>query len=83
MRLRDGIAVTSTDFGGVLLDQRAGTYWQLNESGTVVVTALADGLGTQEAVERLVAAFDVDRAQAEADVAELTRQLVDARMATP
>ncbi|MGY0018899.1 lasso peptide biosynthesis PqqD family chaperone [Streptomyces sp. cg35] len=83
MRLRPGITVTSTDFGGVLLDQRTGTYWQLNASGTVAVTALADGLGPHEAVERILAAFDVDRARAEADVADLTRQLVEARMATP
>ncbi|WP_394430077.1 lasso peptide biosynthesis PqqD family chaperone [Streptomyces sp. SGAir0957] len=83
MRLRDGIAVTGTDFGGVLLDQRAGTYWQLNETGTVVLTALADGQGPDGAVERLLAAFDIDRAQAEADVAALTRQLLDAKMATP
>ncbi|MEV5611769.1 lasso peptide biosynthesis PqqD family chaperone [Streptomyces sp. NPDC052225] len=83
MKLRDGIAVTSTEYGGVLLDQRAGSYWQLNDSGTVVITALADGLGPEAAVERLLAAFDVDRTQAEADVAALTRQLLDAKMATP
>ncbi|MEV1026343.1 lasso peptide biosynthesis PqqD family chaperone [Streptomyces sp. NPDC050264] len=83
MKLRDGIAVTSTEFGGVLLDQRAGTYWQLNEAGTVVVTAIAEGHGPRTAVERLVAAFDVDQARAEADVADLTRQLVEAKMATP
>lgn len=83
MKLRPGVTVTSTDFGGVLLDQRAGTYWQLNEPGTVVVTAYAEGLGPDEAVARLLDAFDVDRARAESDVADLTRQLVDARMATP
>ncbi|MCQ4208913.1 MULTISPECIES: lasso peptide biosynthesis PqqD family chaperone [Streptomyces] len=83
MKLRDGVAVTSTDFGGVLLDQRAGTYWQLNESGTLVISTLAEGHGPDTAVERLITAFDVDRARAEADVAELTRQLVDAKMATP
>ncbi|MEV3858295.1 lasso peptide biosynthesis PqqD family chaperone [Streptomyces sp. NPDC050095] len=83
MILSPGITVTSTDFGGVLLDQRTGTYWQLNESGTVAVTALADGLSPEEAVERILAAFDVDRARAEADVADLARQLVEARMATP
>ncbi|MEU6388931.1 lasso peptide biosynthesis PqqD family chaperone [Streptomyces sp. NPDC046939] len=83
MRLRDGIAVTGTDFGGVLLDQRAGTYWQLNETGTVVLTALADGHGPDVAVERLLDAFDIDRDRAEADVAALTRQLIDAKMATP
>ncbi|MZD06746.1 lasso peptide biosynthesis PqqD family chaperone [Streptomyces sp. SID5785] len=83
MKLRDGISVTATDFGGVLLDQRSGTYWQLNESGTLVVGALAEGLAAPEIVDRLMAAFDVERDRAEADVAGLARQLVDAKMATP
>ncbi|MFI5657695.1 lasso peptide biosynthesis PqqD family chaperone [Streptomyces sp. NPDC051684] len=83
MKLNDGIAVTTTDYGGVLLDQRAGTYWQLNETATVVAIAAAQGRGPRTAVDRLVAAFDVDRDQAEADVTELTRQFVAARLATP
>lgn len=83
MKLNDGIAVTTTDHGGVLLDQRAGAYWELNETATVVAIAVVQGRGPRTAVDRLVAAFDVDRAQAEADVAELTRQFVDARLATP
>ncbi|MFI7011471.1 lasso peptide biosynthesis PqqD family chaperone [Streptomyces sp. NPDC050145] len=83
MKLRDGISVTTTDFGGVVLDQRSGTYWQLNESGTLVVSALAEGLGAPEVVDRLIAEFDVERERAEADVAALAWQLVDARMATP
>jgi hypothetical protein len=81
MRLRAGITVTSTDFGGVLLDERSGTYWQLNDSGTLVVSALAEGLDAAAVVDRLVATFDVGREQAETDVAGLTRQLVDAGMA--
>ncbi|MYW63741.1 lasso peptide biosynthesis PqqD family chaperone [Streptomyces sp. SID8379] len=83
MRLRDGIAVTRTDYGGVLLDQRAGEYWQLNDSGTLVVTTLAEGHDLGTAVDRLMAEFDIDRARAEADVAELAQRLVDAKMATP
>ena len=83
MKLKDGIAVTTTDFGGVLLDQRGGMYWQLNESATVVARTVAQGHDPRTAVDRLVAAFDVDRAQAEADVAELVRQLVAAKLATP
>ncbi|WP_306318787.1 MULTISPECIES: lasso peptide biosynthesis PqqD family chaperone [unclassified Streptomyces] len=83
MRLNDGIVVTTTDYGGVLLDQRGGTYWQLNDSATVVAIAAAQGYDAGTAVDRLVAAFAVDRAQAEADVSELTQQLVDAKLATP
>ncbi|MET8475059.1 lasso peptide biosynthesis PqqD family chaperone [Streptomyces sp. NPDC006422] len=83
MKLNDGIAVTTTDYGGVLLDQRAGTYWQLNETATVIAIAAAQGLTPAKAVDRLVAAFDVTRPQAESDVRALTDQLVAAKLATP
>ncbi|MEU9222689.1 HPr-rel-A system PqqD family protein, partial [Streptomyces sp. NPDC048376] len=29
MKLRKGIAVTTTEYGGVLLDEKDGSYWQL------------------------------------------------------
>ncbi|MBO1336286.1 lasso peptide biosynthesis PqqD family chaperone [Streptomyces sp. VRA16 Mangrove soil] len=83
MKLKDGIAVTRTDYGGVLLDQRGGAYWQLNDSGTLILTTLTEGHDLATAVDRLVEAYDIDRARAEADVAELAQQLVDAEMATP
>ncbi|MFF0741893.1 lasso peptide biosynthesis PqqD family chaperone [Streptomyces sp. NPDC004111] len=80
LRLRKGIAVTTTEYGGVLLDEKDGTYWQLNECGTLVVTAISEGRSPADAVERLLAEYDVERAEAEADVAELTDQLVKARI---
>lgn len=83
MKLRQGIAVTTTEYGGVLLDEKDGSYWQLNDTGVIVVDALTAGLGPETAVERIVAEFDVERAEAESDVAELTRQLVEARILRP
>lgn len=83
MKLRQGVALTSTEYGAVLLDERSGSYWQLNECGAIVVNALAEGRGQEAAVERLLEEFDVERAEAEADVAELTRQLVEAEIIAP
>ncbi|MDG9702090.1 lasso peptide biosynthesis PqqD family chaperone [Streptomyces sp. DH37] len=83
MKLRRGVAITATEYGAVLLDERSGTYWQLNECGAVVVNALAEGRGRRAAVERLLEEFDVERAEAEADVEELTRRLVEAEIVTP
>ncbi|MFI0736619.1 lasso peptide biosynthesis PqqD family chaperone [Streptomyces sp. NPDC021100] len=83
MRLRSGVALTSTDYGAVLLDERDGTYWQLNDSGAVIVSALAEGLAPGAVAERLAAEFDVDAAEAEADVRELVRQLVEAKIVRP
>lgn len=83
MKLRKGIAVTTTEYGGVLLDEKDGSYWQLNDTGVIVVGTLASGHTPEIAVERILADFDVERAEAEADVAELTRQLVEARILHP
>ncbi|MFD1831715.1 MULTISPECIES: lasso peptide biosynthesis PqqD family chaperone [Streptomyces] len=83
MKLRQGVALTATEYGAVLLDERSGAYWQLNECGAVVVDALAGGGGREAAVERLLEEFDVGRAEAEADVAELIGRLLDAEIVTP
>ncbi|MFD6799874.1 lasso peptide biosynthesis PqqD family chaperone [Streptomyces cyaneofuscatus] len=83
MKLRKGIAVTTTEYGGVLLDERDGSYWQLNDTSIIVVETLAAGQAPEVAVERIVAEFDVERAEAESDVAQLTRQLVEAKILRP
>ncbi|MER6195436.1 lasso peptide biosynthesis PqqD family chaperone [Streptomyces cyaneofuscatus] len=83
MKLRKGIAVTTTEYGGVLLDKRDGSYWQLNDTSIIVVETLAAGQAPEAAVERIVAEFDVERAEAESDVAQLTRQLVEAKILRP
>ncbi|MBN3932578.1 lasso peptide biosynthesis PqqD family chaperone [Streptomyces verrucosisporus] len=83
MKLRQGVAMTTTEYGAVLLDERSGSYWQLNECGAIVVDALAQGRGREAAVERLLEEYDVGRAEAEADVAELTGRLVEAELLAP
>ncbi|MFF0054939.1 lasso peptide biosynthesis PqqD family chaperone [Streptomyces microflavus] len=83
MKLRKGIAVTTTEYGGVLLDEKDGSYWQLNDTSIIVVETLAAGRTPEAAVERIVAEFDVERAEAEADVAQLTQELVEAKILRP
>ncbi|MEV1047918.1 lasso peptide biosynthesis PqqD family chaperone [Streptomyces sp. NPDC049916] len=83
MKLRKGIAVTTTEYGGVLLDEKDGSYWQLNDTSMIVVETVGAGQEPAAAVERIVAEFDVGRAEAESDVAELVGQLVEARILRP
>lgn len=65
------IAVTETDYGVVLLDQRHGRYWKLNPTAGLVVDILRAGGTEQDAVARVVGTFDVDRERASADVTAL------------
>lgn len=71
LQIRPDISTADTDYGAVLLDERSGDYWQLNATGALVVRTLLDG-GTQaDATAALVDQFEVDEAQANADVAAL------------
>ncbi|GAA2718594.1 MULTISPECIES: lasso peptide biosynthesis PqqD family chaperone [Streptomyces] len=75
LRLSAGICTATTAYGTVLLDQHSGEYWELNPSGTLVVRTLLDGGDERDAVDALVAEFDIDRARATRDVLALTEQL--------
>ncbi|MFD8544750.1 lasso peptide biosynthesis PqqD family chaperone [Streptomyces sp. NPDC059649] len=77
MALRFGadVSTAETDYGTVLLDERSGDYWELNPTGTLVVKTLLGGGEERDAVDALVARFDIDRAQATEDVAALVREL--------
>ncbi|MDC7341065.1 lasso peptide biosynthesis PqqD family chaperone [Streptomyces lydicus] len=77
MALRFGadVSTAETDYGTVLLDERSGDYWELNPTGTLVIKTLLDGGDAGDAVDALVARFDIDRAQAAQDVATLVQEL--------
>ncbi|MET9955899.1 lasso peptide biosynthesis PqqD family chaperone [Streptomyces sp. NPDC006339] len=69
------VSTAQTDYGTVLLDQRAGEYWELNPTGTLVVKTLMAGGDEADAVAALVEEFDIDLDQASRDVDTLVRQL--------
>lgn len=77
LRLRSGVLVTGTDYGAVLLDERSGAFWTLNETGVAIVRAIEQGGGTEAAVAALSREYDVDRATAEHDVSCLVDELCD------
>lgn len=79
-RLRADVSVTTTDYGSVLLDERAGRYWQLNQTGTTVLAELERGRTVREIVDGLVAEHDVELARATADVRQLVAELSKARL---
>ncbi|MEW2401877.1 lasso peptide biosynthesis PqqD family chaperone [Streptomyces sp. NPDC046862] len=75
LRFGDNVSTAETDYGTVLLDERAGAYWELNPTATLVVRTLLDGGEETDAAAALVREFDIDRTQALKDVEELVRQL--------
>ncbi|MFG2647730.1 lasso peptide biosynthesis PqqD family chaperone [Streptomyces sp. NPDC048436] len=77
MALKFGADVSTarTDYGTVLLDERAGEYWELNPAATLVVSTLMAGGDEADAVAALTGEFDIDLAQATRDVDALVQEL--------
>lgn len=82
LRFGDNISTAETDYGTVLLDERAGAYWELNPTATLVVRTLLDGGEEADAAAALVREFDIDQAQAQQDVETLVRQLRSSGLAS-
>ena len=75
LRFGDDVSTAETDYGTVLLDERAGAYWELNPTATLVVRTLLDGGEESDAAAALVREFDIDEGQALRDVEALVGQL--------
>ncbi|AZQ38395.1 lasso peptide biosynthesis PqqD family chaperone [Streptomyces cyaneochromogenes] len=75
LRFGDNVSTAETDYGTVLLDERAGEYWELNPTATLVVRTLLAGGEESEAAAALVREFDIDQAQALQDVETLVGEL--------
>ena len=69
--LTERVQAVETGYGLVLLDERAGRYWRLNETGTVVVAALLAGDAPEQAAGQLARRFDITEDDARRDVAAL------------
>ena len=75
VRLRAEVSTADTDDGLVLLDERAGRYWQLNPTGALVLRLLLDGVSPHQAAQTLADRHPVSTEQAAADVAALLEHL--------
>ncbi|MCX5253979.1 lasso peptide biosynthesis PqqD family chaperone [Streptomyces sviceus] len=82
LRFGDDVSTAETDYGTVLLDERAGAYWELNPTATLVVRTLLDGGEESDAAAALVREFDIDQAQAMQDVETLVRELRNSGLAS-
>lgn len=71
---RDVIA-TETETGLVLLDERAGRYWQLNGSGAATLRLLLAGRSVEDAAAELARPGSAEAERAVADVLALVRAL--------
>jgi hypothetical protein len=72
-------AVLASPLGGevVLLEPEAGTYYSLNEVGARIWDLIRDPVSVESVWEQIAREYDVEPAQAEADVLRLLGDLVE------
>ncbi|WP_069817416.1 PqqD family peptide modification chaperone [Streptomyces sp. TP-A0874] len=70
MKLRDQerLALTETEYGGLLLDRKSGDFWHLSPSAAKGTRALLAGGGVEEAARDIRDSCDTTEQQAAEDV---------------
>lgn len=77
------MSTATTDDGIVLLNERSGRYWQLNQSGSATLRSLLDGDSPAQVAQNLANTYGIPVAQAAADVDALLTALQTAELVTP
>ncbi|MGH3569414.1 MAG: lasso peptide biosynthesis PqqD family chaperone [Pseudonocardia sp.] len=75
LRLHYDVSTATTVDGIVLLNERSGRYWQLNQSGSATLRSLLNGDSPATAAQNLAATYDISLARAAADVDALVAAL--------
>ncbi len=83
MMLAQHVTLTATEHGAVLLDQRSGRYWQLNQTGCLIIDQLHRTGTIQPAIDELQQRFPADADQVAADAERLIESLRNAKLVTP
>ncbi|GAA2410136.1 hypothetical protein GCM10010191_18580 [Actinomadura vinacea] len=67
----------------VLLNERTGRYWSLNQTGRAVLLSLMDGRGPEDAVEDLARRYPSFADRIAQDVEALVRSLLEEKVVLP
>lgn len=78
IRLRTGVHQAKVTDGSILLDERNGTYYHLNETATRMLALLLHRNSEAVVAEELAGIYAVERHQVAHDLDELVRYLRDA-----
>lgn len=80
LKLRPTVFEAETEYGIVLLDGESGRYFDLNESGALVLRTLLSGGTAGQAAQALTEEYAVEFAEAAQDVEDLLTNLRTTRM---
>lgn len=80
LELARDVTLTEVEGGAVVLDGRHGRYWQLNPMATAMLGALLRGRSEEFVTAEVSRQVAVPAEKVRADVHELVRALLDARL---
>jgi len=80
VRLKTDISICPTDHSAVVLNERTGQYWQLNETGANILGALLNGAAAEATADRIASVRPVTRERALAAVATLVGAITLSRV---
>jgi hypothetical protein len=83
MRLRKHVLFNVTTNGGVLLDERRGSYWEINETGAHSLQLLLAGKSDREAAENIATRYQIDNRSAVEDLRNFLSDLTTAGLVDP
>ncbi|MBW4718143.1 lasso peptide biosynthesis PqqD family chaperone [Saccharothrix obliqua] len=78
LRLGADTVGTEAEDGMVLLNQRTGAYWQLNQMGAHTLERLLAGRTESEVADEFAAVYGVDPARVRDDITAMTERLREA-----
>ncbi|WP_063125841.1 lasso peptide biosynthesis PqqD family chaperone [Nocardia fusca] len=76
MRIAEHVSTAETNDGLVLLDGRAGTYWEMNLTGRLVIETIQRGEPLEDLPGKISAQFDVDPQRVETDIGAVLAHLI-------
>ena len=83
MRLRKHVLFSTTANGGVLLDERRGSYWEINETGAHSLRMLLAGKSDTETAQNIATRYQIDSSSAVNDLKNFVSDLTGAGLLDP
>ena len=83
MRIHSDVVFRVLGDGAVLVNLSSNEIFELNETGTAILTLVAEGRSPAGIAEHLVTIYALDPAQAESEVRELLDRLQALGLVTP
>lgn len=78
MKLKNNVRLRESNGQSVILDMKSGGYWQLNVTGSIIVSELVAGASIEEIIDMVASVSDIDSETARRDCVTFINELAGA-----